>query len=57
MVLEVERGHLRVGNLLTRRILTRLKNSSHREATPGFGAANETQNGVPGPERDARALY
>ena len=56
MVLEVERGHLRVGDLLTGWILARLKNSSHRQATPGRGATNETQNSVPGPERDARPV-
>jgi hypothetical protein len=33
VVLEVERGHLRVGNLLTGWIFTRLKDSWHREAT------------------------
>src|SRR5712692_7029871 len=56
VVLDVERGHLRVGDLLTSWILARLKNSAHREATTGRGAANETQNGVAGPERDARPV-
>jgi hypothetical protein len=50
VVLDVERGHLRVASLLTGWIRARLKNSSHLEATPGRGATNECQNGVPGPE-------
>jgi len=56
MVLEVERGHLRVGNLLTGWVLSRLKHGCHREAATGLGASNETQNGVPGAERDARPV-
>ena len=55
-MLDVERGHLRGGDLLTGWILARLKNCAHCEATTGRGAANEAQNGVPGAEGDARPV-
>jgi hypothetical protein len=48
MVLDVERGHLCVGDLLTGWILVRLKNCAHCETATGLGATDEPQNGVPG---------
>src|ERR1051326_4861363 len=48
VVLEVERGHLGVGDLLTGWILVRLKNCAHCETAPRLGATDEPQNGVPG---------
>ena len=53
MVLDVECGHFGVGYLLASRIIARIEDRVHGQASRGLRASNESQHGVPGSQRHA----
>ena len=56
MVLNVERGHLSVRNLLAGRIVARIEDRLHDQASRGLRATNESDHCVPSPQRHAAQL-
>src|SRR4029453_16276474 len=53
MVLNMERGHLSVRNLLAGRIVARIEDRLHDQASGGLRATNECDHCVPSPQRHA----
>jgi hypothetical protein len=53
MVLDIECCHIGIGNRLASRIIARIEDRLHDQASRGLRAANESQHGVPGSQRHA----